>query len=105
MRQPVVSRTFRGYVFKALVLNMETRQQTESEFFIERMPQIKKEKRIDAFIRERIEEQLNDNEKYVTVLSRTPATRRFYMTEPEFIRLAHETTLLPGAAQDKESEE
>lgn len=105
MRQPVVSRTFRGYVFKALVLNLETRQQTESEFFIERMPLLKKEKRIDAFIRDRIEEQLNDNEKFVTVLSRTPATRRFYMTEPEFIRLAHETTLLPGAAEKEESEE
>ena len=105
MRQPVVSRTFRGYVFKALVLNLETREQAEREIFIERMPQLKKEKRIDAFIRERIEEQLNDNEKFVTVLSRTPATRRFYMTEPEFIRLAHETTLLPGVAEKEESEE
>lgn len=105
MREPVVSRTFHGIEFKALILNLETRQQAEREFFIERMPQLKKEKRIDAFIRERIEEQLNENEKFVTVLSRTPATRRFYMTEPEFIRLAHETSLLPGVAEKEESEE
>lgn len=105
MREPVVSRTFHGFEFKALILNLETRQQTEQTFFIERMKQLKNEKRIDAFIRERIEEQLNDNEKFVTVLSRTPATKRFYMTEPEFIRLAHQTKLLPGVAENKESEE
>lgn len=105
MREPVVSRTFHGFEFKALILNLETRQQTEQTFFIERMKQLKNAKRIDAFIRERIEEQLKDNEKFVTVLSRTPATKRFYLTEPEFIRLAHETTLLPGVAEKEESEE
>lgn len=105
MRQPVVSRTFHGFDLQALILDLDTRQQTERTFFIERMPDVKSERKKDSFIRERIQGQLNDKEKFVTVLSTTPATRRFYLTEPEFIKLAHETKLLPGAAQNKESEE
>lgn len=105
MRQPVVSRTFHGIDLQALILDLSTRQQTERTFFIERMPDVKSERKKDSFIRERIEGQLNEHEKFVTVLTSTPATRRFYMTEPEFIRLAHETTLLPGVAENKEREE
>lgn len=105
MRQPVVSRTFHGFDLQALILDLSTRQQTERIFFIERMPDVKSERKKDSFIRERIQGQLNDNEKFVTVLNTTPSTKRFYLTEPEFIKLAHQTKLLPGAAQNKESEE
>lgn len=105
MRQPVVSRTFHGFDLQALILDLDTRQQTERTFFIERMPNVKSERKKDSFIRERIGGQLNDKEKFVTVLSTTPATKRFYLTEPEFIKLAHETKLLPGVAQNTESEE
>ena len=105
MRQPVVSRTFHGLDLQALILDLDTRQQTERTFFIERMPNVKSERKRDSFIRERIEGQLNDKEKFVTVLSTAPATKRFYLTEPEFIKVAHQTKLLPGAAQNTESEE
>ena len=105
MRQPVVSRTFHGFDLQALILDLDTRQQTERTFFIERMPNVKRERKKESSIRATIQGQSKEKAKFVTVLSTTPATKRFYLTEPEFIKLAHETKLLPGPAQNKESEE
>lgn len=100
MREPVVSRTFKGIEVTALILNIETREQTETTFFIERVPT--PAKKVDSFIRERIESQLSEQEKFVTVLKKECKLKRFFMTEPEFISLAKETNLLPGAAQESE---
>ena len=102
MREPIVSRTFRGLVVKALILNLDTREQTEREFYLERLP--KSARKVDAFIRQRIESELTETEKFVTVLSRREELRRYYLTEIEFIQKAKRTNLLPGAA-DKESED
>lgn len=103
MRKPVVSRTFHGFQITALILNLDTREQNEKTIFIERMPDTSDRKK-DLFIRERITRQLDKTEKFVTVLTMTPATKRYKMTEEEFICAAHETDLLPGA-ENKESEE
>ena len=99
MREPVVSRTFNGIEVTAMILNLETREQSERLFFIERLPT--SAKKVDAFIRERIESQLLEQEKFVTVLKKECKLKRFFMTEPEFISLAKETNLLPGAAQKR----
>lgn len=100
MREPVVSRTFKGIEVTALILNLETREQSERLFFIERLPT--SAKKVDLFIRERIESQLSEQEKFVTVLKKECKLKRYFMTEPEFISLAKETNLLPGAAQERE---
>ena len=100
MREPVVSRTFKGIEVTALILNLETREQSDRLFFIERLPT--SAKKADLFIRERIESQLSEQEKFVTVLKKECKLKRFFMTEPEFISMAKETNLLPGVAQERE---
>lgn len=105
MRKPVISRTFHGCDLKVLILNLDTREQIERTFYIERIPEVKSEVKKDSFLRRRIEEQLNNNEKFVAVLSQTPKLKRICMTEPEFIKLGHETKLLPGAEKENEEEQ
>ena len=100
MREPVVSRTFKGFEVSALILNLETWEQSERLFFIERLPRTPR--KVDLFIRERIESQLSEQEKFVTVLKKESKLKRYYMTEPEFISHAKEADLLPGAAQERE---
>ena len=100
MREPVVSRTFIGADVTALVLNMQTREQYEKTIFIERLPT----RKADEFIRKRFTQVLSENEKFVVALSTVRAVRRFKMTEPEFVSLAHETTLLKNAKAEEEGE-
>lgn len=104
MREPIVSRTFRGLAVRALILNLDTREQSEREFYLERLP--KSPKKVDAFIRKRIEGALEGTEKFVTILSRREEMRRYFLTEEDFVRKAQQTKLLPGYTDNStESEE
>lgn len=100
LREPVVSRTFTGADVTALVLNMQTREQYEKTLFIERLPT----RKTDEYIRKRFTQALSENEKFVVALSTVRAVRRFKMTEPEFVSLAHETELLKNPKADEEGE-
>mgnify|MGYP003290868009 CR=1 FL=1 len=100
-RIPIVSRTFHGLTITALVLDLETRQQHEVSVFLERLPE--SDKKFSATIQKRIEEVIPETQKFVAILQQVPTTKRYGMTEPEFIKAAHEINLLPGT--EKESEE